>query len=1071
VSPFAGKLTAAVAFKRAVANHWHSDDPSVAAAYSPAEKDSVRAVLLDAAVSQHEAPIVNALSDGARLIFSHDYPDRWGALPQQLLTHIASGDPHRTLVTVQIFREMAKHYEYRSKQAQGPMQLLVQAVVPALYQVLTTLVNTPVYQWSLEAASVITAIIKSYTSLSTTHLSCFPALASQKALADWCVAFNTVLGKRLPESAAEEGAPQDPALLQPRDPDARKRWPWWRARKAAARVVYELASRWGQPDLLDDDDGEEGFLRPSASGAAASAGGATAHAPVSTAEMKQVSAMFNKHVAPEVLKTVMTTVLIPWRTEGRATTDGLIRHAVNFLSQCTSFASCWKLLKPHAAFVVQNLTAGLLALTDRELEDWTSAPEDFMRELNDPMLEFTSIRKSGENLLLSILEYREATVYPLIAEFIQGAFASFPAGGMGTKQDALAKEVVMYLIQTLHGYYSDKPKRVKGTIEAWFTAHILPEFASPHAFLRRRAATIVGAYADWEFKGLKSAVGALRRSMVEKSVALLNDPDSVVRFAAASNLGVLLESLEEAVAIVRPMLVQLLAKLFDMLNEVGVDEVVGTVDTIIRVFSDEMPAMAQPVVTTLTQLWDTIVASGSGEDGELEDEAALAGEGLISTIQTVLNILQESDRKDVLLAILPQVWTLIDKLFRSEGLLMEFAQNGFSLLGDCVVALEESVETTPQAWALYRVMMEAFKTNLLDYVGDLAYPVDALQSFAPKRFACALDPTNGWDNAGALCEAAVMVEANQGEYERGLFTRIMISTLHWCNGLVDRAVGGLACLYAKGARTAHTQFLRSQCAAVVGTALCYSVPLTLAGLEADGTTAATFEAIAEATAKKYFKRSLDCKLVLLGLSSLLRVPLASWPASLQNSLPALLSTMVALQERYELLNNFESEKRAEFAAEEGEEDDDEFGGKDEDDMGEDDEDGDDEAEPSENDEEDVVAENDKAMIAGAKEERDRRKAKLHEDAAKTELDEGDDPDTWTSAPPENTPVDHLHHLLHFAEAIKVLASQRQAAEAQAALAPEVRQKLGLMYAKAEETMAKGTVPGAFGPAPEKPEKQ
>jgi hypothetical protein len=98
-------------------------------------------------------------------------------------------------------------------------------------------------------------------------------------------------------------------------------------------------------------------------------------------------------------------------------------------------------------------------------------------------------------------------------------------------------------------------------------------------------------------------------------------------------------------------------------------------------------------------------------------------------------------------------------------------------------------------------------------------------------------------------------------------------------------------LYAKTLSSAHTKRLLRAAATALGAAFAYSPVLTLSALEAAGATAVTFAALLRTLPE--YNRALDCKVTLLGLIELLRLPLAA----LQRvwGVPQLLGGVVFLQ--------------------------------------------------------------------------------------------------------------------------------------------------------------------------------
>jgi hypothetical protein len=96
---YAARLSAALAFKRAVEQHWSYGDahgrdiafavspPAAGSAplnkenafsrYSTEERDYIRSQLLQAAVQMPTMQLINAFVDAIVIIFRVDFPDRW----------------------------------------------------------------------------------------------------------------------------------------------------------------------------------------------------------------------------------------------------------------------------------------------------------------------------------------------------------------------------------------------------------------------------------------------------------------------------------------------------------------------------------------------------------------------------------------------------------------------------------------------------------------------------------------------------------------------------------------------------------------------------------------------------------------------------------------------------------------------------------------------------------------------------------------------------------------------------------------------------------------------------------
>jgi len=114
------------------------------------------------------------------------------------------------------------------------------------------------------------------------------------------------------------------------------------------------------------------------------------------------------------------------------------------------------------------------------------------------------------------------------------------------------------------------------------------------------------------------------------------------------------------------------------------------------------------------------------------------------------------------------------------------------------------------------------------------------------------------------------------------------------------------------------------------------------------------------------------------------------------------------------------------------------------------------------DEEDAVDEAEERAVRESAAERRARRDGDGDDCS-------DDRSLYDEPPPEDTPLDHLHHLLHIEECLAALGrGGAAAANVQRALPGETLAALAALAASAGELRLKGQTPGVFGPPPEEP---
>jgi hypothetical protein len=475
----------------------------------------------------------------------------------------------------------------------------------------------------------------------------------------------------------------------------------------------------------------------------------------------------------------------------------------HFLQAAVDYGSCWKLIHPHVEFLLRDVCFVLFRLSDEELVQAEHDPSEYIRRTTDVFKTHVEPRSAADLFLYALVKHRKTHATPIIDKVIAEFLATYNAAAPQQK-DYIGKEVILYTIQSLSStYFTDKAHRK--FVEAMLVTHVTTEFASPVSVLRARAISTWASFASFKFRAQGNVHTALYA--VVKS---LDDPSLVVRTVAGGSINYFLIHNKSCRDIMQPYLVHVLQRLFQMLEEIGVDDVVKTVQTMLQVYESHLPTIVMPIMSKLVQIFEDIVPPVAlGPDGvpltieDCDDESSLAAEGLLEAISAVLNILHGGGHTDTLKSILHLVWPLVDRLFVNEGRTLEFLHEAFELFGDIIVALDDDAPTYPQVWSIYSRMMHTYMDCGLDYTHDLLYPVDALMSYAPDLFT-STDPATGMDPTGLLCQAATVVEQRADERERGWMTNIMMSLMHFCRGKVDRFVPGIVSMYSTGIIRAHT---------------------------------------------------------------------------------------------------------------------------------------------------------------------------------------------------------------------------------------------------------------------------
>lgn len=376
--------------------------------------------------AQTSRPVVNALADAFRFIASHDYPDRWASLPGALTDALRSGDLAATLAALRLLRVFAFHYAMKRVPGGGPMALMCASVLPLVLQVAQFLLANHA---SVEAASAVHLALKFYFSTIDYRLGAYPAACTSASFIAWCGLCNAVLGKAL--GAGGVGG-------QPSDEDARAQWPWWKAKKWAAKIIARVAERYGKPsDFADDDEEENRPLRP-------------------------LAAIFNKSIAPEVVSTALAQLAAWSASGGSAASDAWLAPRVrqaylSLVASASDFSSVWRPLRPHLPLLIESVLFSMLRPTAADIDTFENDPEQWLVAQEDILSSYVSPASAAENTLRVLTDKRSAATLPIVDRFLRRVFEEFAAAPPAAR-DYGAKDAALRMLAVIASTYEEKRK-------------------------------------------------------------------------------------------------------------------------------------------------------------------------------------------------------------------------------------------------------------------------------------------------------------------------------------------------------------------------------------------------------------------------------------------------------------------------------------------------------------------------------------------------------------------------------------------------------------------------------------
>jgi hypothetical protein len=843
------RQAAAITMKNLIYQHWVEKESNGVkeACIFASDKETIRTNIIQVLSAEKDSSVRDLICESINNIAEHDFPDQWPNLIQQIMEHIQSGDSSRAYNALMALRRVVKKYEFKPKEMRGPLETIIQTTFPTLLQLMQSMTA---YQ-EVGAAEMMKLLCKIYWSSMQFLLP--PVMQDPVQFMAWMNVFDTLMKKPLPE-ASEGTAP----LGQPTELDERQEWPWWKLKKWIAHIWTRLFQRFGNAEQTDK-----------------------AH--------KEFAKYFSANVAPTLLSTVMDTLAL--RSQGRHCTDRVVMLCLHYVESALQLAKTYKpLIKPRLNHLLFEVIVPVLKLNDKDLALWSEDPQEFVRIQHDVMMEFMDPRTAATTVLCDLAEHRTKDVLPRVVQYIGTNLQTYMMTAPEA-QDHLLKDAVLTVVGSLSATLLTK-KEYKKSMESMIMTHVVPEFRSPHGFLRMRASWVVDRYQDIEWTSDVNLV-----NMTQCVLQGLEDPELPVRVQNAKTLRSVVEN-EAAKQVVAPVLRKVLECYFQMMNDISAEEIVSALEAIIHNFPEQIAPLSVDLCSQLSGVFMTY-ATASEDD----DDACLAAVQCMDAVNTVLQVVRKMP--EMYLQIEVVLIPMIQLLLRDDGEHIDYLENTLDILSYLSFF---SPHLTDQMWQFFPMMYVAFDNFACDYIDNFTIPMDNYISRGTDVFLGA-----GW--GPAVCRGmtpldmvtGMVLKSFENDGQSGVDStkacKLLLSVFHHCHGRVDHWVPtGVELVMKKlqggGAIPAGGTMhpcgeeprLKSALLKVMASALYYNPAIALASLEALGGTQPVFQMWFQEYDNE--QSPLTMKLFALGLTAIMNLPAASLPPIVQQTMGMIVKKLV-----------------------------------------------------------------------------------------------------------------------------------------------------------------------------------
>eukprot|EP01114_Cavostelium_apophysatum_P020202 TRINITY_DN6708_c0_g1_i2.p1 TRINITY_DN6708_c0_g1~~TRINITY_DN6708_c0_g1_i2.p1 ORF type:complete len:1041 (+),score=319.24 TRINITY_DN6708_c0_g1_i2:133-3255(+) len=863
------RQSAAIQLKTLIRGHW-SDDPDSAYSFEDhaayirsslerknsterfliAEEDRqlLKANLVEAII--HAPPKVRTqISIIHQFIVDYDFPEKWPEVLPKITAYLNSKDLRFMTGALEALRRTIRKYEYmptkkkNSSKKRLPLFQLVDSIFPLLIQIFqaAAALNT------LESAEMQFLLVRIFWS--SINMGITPYFYNEQNLMPWMNQMLQLLQRPVP------------ADQQPADLEDRPKSQWWKAKKWAAMVFVRMFQRFGDAKMIDDTPADKLFAK-----------------------------RFTELYIPKLLECF---VGILQQKQTGYTTDRLVHSALTFLTTGIRRNGVYKQIKSSMDVLWRETVFPLLCFSNSDQQLWHEDPQEYMRKELDVMDEYNP-RSAAIGLTMDLGTCRSKNHLGQMMQFVASILQKCLV-----ENNPRIKDGALTAIGVLNDKLLQKSSPYVGQIEPLITTFVIPEFVSPHGFLRAKAAWFSQQFFEHEFQNPEIFLVCLRSTL-----NLLSDKELPVRVTAALSLKHLMQS-DLAADDIRKIFPSVIELYFKLMKEIDNDELVNSLQVIVDRFPDDIAPFAVSTIQRMVEAFLRMVDSD-------EEDSMVAALECLNAIQSVLDVI--SEKPDLFVQAVPYLLPMLHKMLNVESGSEFFDE----LLRVVSFVTCFSPTITEPMWQLFPKIVQCYEAWGNDYISDLLVPFDNyisrgtdvflqgnyIQSVL-KIFQQVVSDEDAYDDHA--CEAAKFVEV----------------ILFNCKGKVDQYLEPMIEISMKRLNTAKKSSLKVMLLETVAASLFYNPVMTLKILESRNWTQGAFTMWFSLLPK--FNRTHDKKVALLGLISLLTVPMNQLPPVIIAGMKSLLTTLIDLSHALEKQRAEieEENERYERELQEGEEEPDE----------------------------------------------------------------------------------------------------------------------------------------------------
>lgn len=297
----------------------------------------------------------------------------------------------------------------------------------------------------------------------------------------------------------------------------------------------------------------------------------------------------------------------------------VVSLALQYVGRAVEIKESYALLKPHVDAML-TVVFPLTCFNDDDAELWDEDPQEYVRKGYDVVEDMYSTKTAAANLMHILVTKKPKNHLDRVMGTLAGVFAEHAtaiAAGGGAVSVALARRMdgALLLVGSLSDVFKNKAP-YKDQTETMLMTYVAPCFSSPHGHLRAKAAWVAGCYSDIPFAGTGIGAGPNFMLLFERVINGMGDPDLPVRVDSVVAMRAFVAELADVETILKPILPRLLESIFSLMAEVGSEDLVASLETIVEAAGEDIAPYAAQLAQNLTNAYWTYTGGDEDDDND-----------------------------------------------------------------------------------------------------------------------------------------------------------------------------------------------------------------------------------------------------------------------------------------------------------------------------------------------------------------------------------------------------------------------------------------------------------------------